>query len=54
MARCSSEASLHCKGHEDHDDEVEPLVSIYEIDDVEVDHEFHNNVAFMQIELELK
>jgi hypothetical protein len=50
----SSKASLHRKGHEDHDNDVEPPMSVYEDDDVEVEYEFHNNIAFMQIELGLE
>jgi hypothetical protein len=53
-AGCSSKASLHRKGHEDHNDDMEPPMSVYEDDDVEVDYEFYNNVAFMQIELGLE
>jgi hypothetical protein len=50
---CSSKASLHRKGHEDHDNDVEPLKSIYEADGVKVDFEFHNDIASVQIELGL-
>jgi hypothetical protein len=53
-AGCSSKASLHCKGHEDHNNDVEPPMSIYEDSDVEVEYEFHNNVAFVQNELGLE
>jgi hypothetical protein len=53
-AGCSSKASLHCKRHEDHNNDVEPLMSVYEDNDIEVDYEFHNNVSFVQIELGLK
>jgi hypothetical protein len=44
---CSSKASLHSKRHEDHDDDLEPLMSANEDDDLEVDYEFHNNIAFV-------
>jgi hypothetical protein len=53
-ASCSSKASLQHKRHEDHDNDAEPLMSVYEDDDIEVDYEFHNNAAFVQIELGLK
>jgi hypothetical protein len=53
-ATCSSKASLQHKGHEDRNDDMEPLMSVYEDDDVEVDYEFHNNAAFVQIELGLE
>ena len=45
---CASEARLGNKRHEDHDDDVEPLMSQ---DDVEVDYEFHNDAAFVQVEV---
>jgi hypothetical protein len=50
----SSKASLHRKGHEDYSNDVEPTMSIYEDDDIEVEYEFHNDVAFVQIELGLE
>jgi hypothetical protein len=53
-AGCSSKASLHHKGHEDHDNDVEPPVSVYEDNDIKVHYNFHKNVAFVQIELGLK
>ncbi len=53
-ASCSSKASLQHKGHEDHNNDVEPLMNVYEDNDVEVDYEFHNDAAFVQIELGLK
>ncbi len=53
-ASCSSEASLQHKKHEDHNDDMEPSMSVYEDDDVEVDYEFHNNAAFVQIKLGLE
>jgi hypothetical protein len=40
--------------HEDHDDDMEPLMSVNDDDEVELDYEFHNNAAFVQIELGLK
>ena len=48
---CASEAQLSNKRHENHDDDVEPLMSV---NDIEVDYEFHNNAAFIQIELSLE
>jgi hypothetical protein len=48
---CTSEPRLSNKRHEDHDDDVEPPMSE---DDVEVDYEFHNDGAFMQVELSLE
>ncbi len=53
-AGCSSKASLHREGHEDHNSDVEPPMSVYEDNNVEVEYEFHNNVAFVQNELELE
>jgi hypothetical protein len=53
-AGCSNKASLHCKGHENHNNDVGPPMSVYEDDGIEVDYEFHSNVAFVQIELELE
>ncbi len=52
-ASCASKASL-LKGHEVHNDDVEPPMSTSDEDEVEVDYEFHNNTAFLQIELRLK
>ena len=46
-AGCSSAASLYHERHEDHNNDLEPPMSIYEDNDVEVDYEFHNNVAFV-------
>jgi hypothetical protein len=37
---CTSEVQLNHKGHEDHDNDVEPPMSN---DKVEVEYEFHNN-----------
>jgi hypothetical protein len=53
-ASCSSKASLQHKGHEDHNKDVEPSMRVYEDNDVEVDYEFHNDAAFVQIELGLE
>jgi hypothetical protein len=53
-AGCSSKASLHREGHEDHNNEGEPLMSINEDKVVEVDYDFRKGIAFMQIELGLK
>jgi hypothetical protein len=46
-AGCSSAASLDHERHEDHNNDLEPPMSIYEDNDVEVDYEFHDNVAFV-------
>ena len=46
--RCASEARLSNERHEDQDDDVEPLMSV---NDVEVDYKFHNDVAFVQVEM---
>jgi hypothetical protein len=48
---CASEARLKNERHEDHNDDVEPPMSVY---DVEVSYEFHNDAAFVQVELSLK
>ena len=45
---CENEARLNNKRHEDHNDDVEPPISF---NDVEVDDEFHNDTAFVQVEL---
>ena len=45
---CASEARLYNKRHEDHDNDVEPPMSV---NDIEVDYEFRNNAAFVQVEL---
>jgi hypothetical protein len=52
-ASCASKASL-LKEHKDHDDDVEPLMSTSDDNEAEVDYEFHNNAAFVQIELGLE
>jgi hypothetical protein len=46
--------SCRYKEHEDHNDDVEPPMSVNDDNEIEVDYEFHNNTAFMQIELGLK
>ncbi len=48
---CASEARLSKERHKDHNYDVEPLMSV---NDVEVDYEFHNDAAFVQVELSLK
>ena len=48
---CASEERLNNEGHEDHDDDMEPPMST---DKVEVEYEFHNNTAFVQVEFGLK
>ena len=48
---CASKARLGNKRHEDHDNDVEPPMSQ---DDVEVDYEFHNDAAFVQVELSIE
>ena len=45
--RCASEERLSNKRHEDHNDDVEPPMSV---NDAEVDYEFHNDAAFVQVE----
>ena len=45
---CASKASLLSKEHEDHDDDVEPSMSVNDDNEVEVDCEFYNNAAFVQ------
>ena len=50
-ASCASEARLSNKRYKDHDNDVEPPMSG---NDVEVDYEFHNNAAFVQVELSLE
>ncbi len=44
-AGCSSEASLHHKGHEDHNNDAEPPMSVYEDNDIEVEYELLGEVA---------
>ena len=53
-ASCSSKASLQHEGHEDHDNDAEPLIGVYENNDVEMGYKFHNDAAFVQIELTLE
>jgi hypothetical protein len=50
-ASCASEARLSNERYEDHDDDVEPPMSA---NDVKVDYEFHNDAAFVQVELSLE
>jgi len=50
-ASCASEVRLNNEGHKDHDDDVEPPMSA---DEVEVEYEFHNNSAFVQVEFGLE
>ena len=50
-ASCASEVRLSNEGHEDHDDDVEPSMST---DEVEVEYEFDNNTAFVQVEFGLE
>jgi hypothetical protein len=45
---CANEARLNNERHKDQDNDVEPLMSV---NDVEVDYEFHNDTAFIQVEL---
>ena len=49
--RCASEAHLSNKRHEDHDNDMEPPISV---SDVVVDYEFHSDTAFVQVELSLE
>jgi hypothetical protein len=51
LATCASEVRLNNEGHEDHDNDVEPPMST---DEVEVEYEFHNNTAFVQVEYGLE
>jgi hypothetical protein len=48
---CASEARLSNERHRDHDNDVEPPMSG---NDVEVDYEFRNDAAFLQVELSLE
>ena len=48
LKTCASKASLLSKEHEDHDDDVEPSMSVNDDNEVEVDCEFYNNAAFVQ------
>ena len=52
-ASCTSKASL-LKEHDDHNNNVEPPMSASDDDQVKVDYEFHNDAAFVQIELGLE
>jgi hypothetical protein len=51
---CSSEASLHIKEREDHDDDVGSSMNDDEDDEIKEDYKFHNDAAFVQIELGLE
>ncbi len=46
---CASEARLSNERHEDQDDDVKPPMSV-----AEVDYEFHNDAAFVQVGLSLE
>ena len=48
---CASEVRVNNERHEDHNNDVEPPMSV---DDVEVKCEFHNNAAFIQVEFNLE
>jgi hypothetical protein len=50
---CVSEAGLSNERHEDHDNDVEPHMCVSKNNDIDMDYEFHNDVAFVQIELAL-
>ena len=50
-ASCASEVRLSNERHEDHDNDVESPMSG---NDIEVDYEFHNDAAFVHVELSLK
>jgi hypothetical protein len=43
---CANEARLNNERHEDHGNDVEPQMGA---NDVEVDYEFHNDAAFVQV-----
>ena len=51
---CAREAQLSNKRHEDHDDDVEPPMNFNENNEVELDYDFHNDAAFVQVELGLE
>ena len=48
---CESEAQMSNERHEDHGNDVELSMSV---NDVEGDYEFHNDTAFVQVEIGLK
>jgi hypothetical protein len=48
---CASDARLSNKRHKDNDDDVEPSMNV---NDIEVDYEFHNDAALVQVELSLE
>jgi len=50
-ASCASEVRLSNEGHKDHDDDVEPPMSTAK---VEVEYEFDNNAASVQVEFGLE
>ncbi len=52
-ASCASKANS-LKENEDHNDDMEPSMNISDDKEVEVDYEFHNDAAFVQIELALE
>ena len=52
--QCSSKASLQYDGYEDHYNDVEPPMSVYEYNGVEVDYKFHKDAVFVQIKLGLE
>jgi hypothetical protein len=45
---------LQYDGYEDHYNDVEPPMSVYEYNGVEVDYKFHKDAAFVQIKLGLE
>jgi hypothetical protein len=47
-ASCASEARLSNKRHEDHNNDAEPLMSVNEDNDVDVDYEFHKTTTMTQ------
>jgi hypothetical protein len=52
-ASCASKASS-LRENEDHNNDVEPSMSISDDKEVKVDYEFHNDAAFVQIKLGLE
>jgi hypothetical protein len=48
---CASEARLNNERHKDHDNDMEPPMSV---NDVEMGYEFHNDAVFVQVELILE
>jgi len=45
---CANGAQLNNERHEDHEDDVEPPMSV---NDADMDYEVHNDAAFVQVEL---